>query len=99
MTFCKLFAVWLNDPIAQLEWLQKNNRVANALVALGYVVGTLPCDGEPNIRNGGLWIANMSGPGSRFISSRPIVMEDGFLQPADLSWNEQREIKRGVRVA
>jgi len=94
--FCKALAKWIDDPVAQLEWLQRNDRVAIALVALGYAVAPLPSyRGEPSDHDGGVWIANVRGPGSRTLAGgRRVILEDGVLMPADMPEVEQRALAK-----
>ena len=98
-SFCRDFCKWLDDPVAQLAWLQKNDRVAIALAALGYPVGPLVAGkGRPNEMNGSIWVGNIRGPGCRVLGvAQPIVLEEGCLQPVDLPLQRQREIAKEHR--
>jgi hypothetical protein len=93
--FTKAFAAWLDDPVFQLAFLQRNNRVGDALTAIGHAVAPLPSyRGQPSDTDGGLWVANVAGPGSRTLCNRRVVLEDNCLQPADMSTEEQRSLTR-----
>ena len=88
--FRKVFLRWLDCPALQMHWTQ-HRRLERALEAIGFAIGYAPASsgagrthGKTVGEFGSTCIGNMTGPGARAIIDRPLVLDGGWLEPADL---------------